>query len=90
MTEQIEAENALRELHRPDGEVVRIDRVRHERYKDRRKRAQAKIQLLNGSIDVLENVDEVTQIISSDDALPSHGSPNGKASLSETHARIYR
>jgi hypothetical protein len=37
------------------------------------KRAHSKVQLLNGSIDVLEGVDEVTQAITNDDSFPRLG-----------------
>ena len=71
------------ELHRPDGEVVRIkvDQivfVMSATNTGAHGRARSKIQLLK-SIDVLESIDGVTQVISSDSALPSHGSPNMSA-----------
>jgi hypothetical protein len=72
------------ELRRPDGEVVRIkvDQivfVMSASNTGAHERARSKIQLLNGSIDVLESLDVVMQVISSDSALPSHGSPNMSA-----------
>ena len=72
------------ELHRPDGEVVliKVDQmvfVMSATNTGAHERARSKIQLLNGSIDVLENIDVVTQVISSDSALPSYGSPNMSA-----------
>ena len=71
------------ELHRPDGEVVRIkvDQivfVMSATNTGAHERARSKIQLLK-SIDVLESIDVVTQVISSDSALPSYGSPNMSA-----------
>ena len=72
------------ELRRPDGEVVRIkvDQivfVMSASNTGAHERARSKIQLLNGSIDVLESIDVVMQVISSDSALPSNGSPNMSA-----------
>ena len=72
------------ELRRPDGEVVRIkvDQivfVMSATNTGAHERARSKIQLLNGSLDVLESIDLVTQVISSDSALPSNGSPNMSA-----------
>ena len=63
------------ELHRPDGEVVRVkvDQivfVMSATNTGAHERARSKIQLLNGSLDVLESIDVVTQVISSDSALP--------------------
>jgi hypothetical protein len=69
------------DLHRPDGEVVRIKInqivfVMSATNTGADKRAHSKVQLLNGSMDVLEGVDEVTQAITNDDSFPSSGLPN--------------
>jgi hypothetical protein len=64
------------ELHRPDGEIVRIN-VRQIVFimsatnTGADKRARSKIQLLNGSIDVLESLDEVSQALKTNDAYRS-------------------
>ncbi|HEU4358592.1 MAG TPA: hypothetical protein VFR54_09060 [Xanthobacteraceae bacterium] len=62
------------ELHRPDGEIVRINTaqivfVMSATNTSADKRARSRIQLLNGSIDVLETVDEVTQALKTSDSV---------------------
>jgi hypothetical protein len=62
------------ELHRPDREIVRINTaqivfVMSATNTGADKRARSKIQLLNGSIDVLESVDEVTQALKPNDSV---------------------
>jgi hypothetical protein len=62
------------ELHRPDGEVVhiKIDQivfVMSATNTGANKRAQSKIQLVNGFADVLESVDEVMQSIKDNDLI---------------------
>ncbi len=61
-------------LHRPDGEIVRINTaqivfVMSATNSGADKRARSKIQLLNGSIDVLESVDEVSQALKTNDSV---------------------
>jgi hypothetical protein len=62
------------ELHRPDGEVVhiKVDQivfVMSATNTGANKRAQSKVQLVNGFTDVLESVDEVMQFIKEDDSV---------------------
>jgi len=62
------------ELHRPDGEIVRINTaqivfVMSATNTGADKRARSKIQLLNGSIDVLESIDEVSQALKTNDSV---------------------
>jgi hypothetical protein len=62
------------ELHRPDGEVVhiRVDQivfVMSATNTGANKRAQSKVQLVNGFTDVLESVDEVMRFIKEDDSV---------------------
>jgi hypothetical protein len=62
------------ELHRPDGEIVRINVpqivfIMSATNTGADKRARSKIQLLNGSIDVLESIDEVSQALKTNDAV---------------------
>src|SRR5947208_9698437 len=62
------------ELHRPDGEIVRINTaqivfVMSATSTGADKRAHSKIQLLNGSIDVLERIDEVSQALKTNDSV---------------------
>jgi hypothetical protein len=62
------------ELHRADGEIVRINTaqivfVMSATNTGADKRARSKIQLLNGSIDVLESVDEVSQALKTNDSV---------------------
>jgi hypothetical protein len=62
------------ELHRPDGEVVhiKVDQivfVMSATNTGANKRAQSKVQLVNGFTDVLESVDEVMQFINEDDSI---------------------
>jgi hypothetical protein len=64
------------ELHRPDGEVVhiKVDQivfVMSATNTGANKRAQSKVQLVNGFTDVLESVDEVMQFIKEDDSVAS-------------------
>ena len=60
------------ELHRPDGEVVHIKEdqivfVMSAIDMGAAKRAQSRLQLLNGFIDVRESVEEVMQVIQKDE-----------------------
>lgn len=60
------------ELHRPDGEVVHIKAdqivfVMSAIDIGAAKRAQSKLQLMNGFIDVRESVEEVMQVIQKDE-----------------------
>ena len=62
------------DLHRPDGEVVYVKAdqivfVMSATNTSADKRARSRIQLLNGSIDVLETVDEVTQALKTSDSV---------------------
>ena len=62
------------ELHRPDGEVVhiKVDQivfVMSATNTGANKRAQSKVQLVNGFTDVLESVDEVMQFIKEDNSV---------------------
>lgn len=62
------------ELHRPDGEIVRINTaqivfVMSATSTGADKRAHSKIQLLNGSIAVLESIDEVSQALKTNDSV---------------------
>jgi hypothetical protein len=61
-------------LHRPDGEVVhvKIDHivfVMSATNSGSDKRAQAKLQLVNGFCDVRESVDEVMQVIRTNEVI---------------------
>jgi hypothetical protein len=61
------------DLHRPDGETVRI-KASHIIFMmstagtGASERAKAKLQLMNGFIDVRESIDEVMRIIQSDES----------------------
>jgi|SRR5271166_3518266 len=60
------------ELHRPDGEVVHIKEdqivfVMSAIDMGASKRAQSRLQLMNGFIDVRESVEEVMQVIQKDE-----------------------
>jgi hypothetical protein len=62
------------ELHRPDGEVVHINVnqivfVMSATNTGANKRAQSKVQLVNGFADVIESVDQVMQSIKDDDSV---------------------
>jgi hypothetical protein len=62
------------ELHRPDGEIVRVNVpqivfIMSATNTGADKRARSKTQLLNGSIDVLESIDEVSQALKTNDAV---------------------
>jgi hypothetical protein len=66
------------ELHRPDGEVVHIKAdqivfVMSAIDIGAAKRAQSKLQLMNGFIDVRESVEEVMQVIQKDEPPVSFG-----------------
>ena len=59
------------DLHRPDGETVRVKSnqivfVTTATGTGAAKRAQSKLQLLNGFVDVRESIEEVMQIIQMD------------------------
>jgi hypothetical protein len=76
-------------LHRPDGESVRIKAdqivfVMSAANTGADKRAQSKVQLLNGFSDVLESVEEVMQAIENDDSLARYGTPDASANRPET------
>ena len=58
----------------PDGEIVRINTaqivfVMSATNTGADKRARSKIQVLNGSIDVLESIDEVSQALKTNDSV---------------------
>jgi hypothetical protein len=66
------------DLHRPDGEVayIKADQivfVMSAAATGADKRAQAKIQLLNGFFDARESVEEVMQAIQDNDRLAKNG-----------------
>jgi hypothetical protein len=66
------------DLHRPDGEIVYIKAdqivfVMSAASTGADKRAQSKIQLLNGSFDARESVEEVMQAIKNNDSPARHG-----------------
>ena len=61
------------DLHRPDGETVRIKAshiifVMTTTGTGASERAKSKLQLMNGFIDVRESIDEVMRIIQSDES----------------------
>src|SRR5436305_1910269 len=63
------------QLHRPDGDVVHINTdqivfvMSDSTNSGSDKRAQAKLQLVNGFCDVRESVDEVMKLIRSDEVV---------------------
>jgi hypothetical protein len=65
-------------LHRPDGETVRIKSIQivfvtTATGTGAAKRAQSKLQLLNGFVDVRETIEEVMQIIQMDELPEQYG-----------------